>query len=76
PPHFISVCELDPLRDEGIAYTRRLVEAGVTASCRTINGVTHAGDISYRAAMPEVYEATIRDIKSFAESVCGTSVDD
>ncbi|MFZ8990937.1 MAG: alpha/beta hydrolase [Pseudohongiellaceae bacterium] len=76
PPHFISVCELDPLRDEGIAYTRALVEAGVTASCRTINGVTHAGDISYRAAMPEVYEASIRDIKGFAESVCAMSVSD
>lgn len=70
PPHFISVCELDPLRDEGIAYARALIDAGVTASCRTINGVTHAGDMSYRDAMPEVYEASIRDIKGFAESVC------
>ncbi len=74
PPHFISVCELDPLRDEGIAYTRALVEAGVSASCRTINGVTHAGDMSYRTAMPEVYEASIRDIKSFAESACREAV--
>jgi len=73
PPHFISVCELDPLRDEGIAYTRALIDAGVSASCRTINGVTHAGDMSYRDAMPEVYEASIRDIKGFAASVCATS---
>lgn len=70
PPHFVSVYELDPLRDEGIAYTRALIDAGVTASCRTINGVTHAGDMSHRAAMPEVYEASIRDIKGFAASVC------
>lgn len=70
PPHFISVCQLDPLRDEGLAYNRKLVEAGVSSSSRTINGVTHAGDMSYRAAMPEVYLASIRDIKSFAEAVC------
>jgi len=73
PPHFISVCELDPLRDEGLAYNRKLLEAGVTSSSRTINGVTHAGDMSYRAAMPEVYLSSIRDIKSFAEDVCKTN---
>ena len=69
PPHFISVCEMDPLRDEGLAYTRKLVDAGVTASSRTINGVTHAGDMSYRAAMPDVYLASVGDIKRFADWV-------
>jgi acetyl esterase len=29
PPHVISVNELDPLRDEGLAYYRRLAAAGV-----------------------------------------------
>src|SRR5262249_3854476 len=29
PPHVISVNELDPLRDEGLVYYRRLVRAGV-----------------------------------------------
>ena len=70
PPHFISVCQLDPLRDEGLAYTKKLVAAGVTASSRTINGVTHAADMVYRAEMPDVYLASIMDIKRFAEFVC------
>ena len=70
PPHFISVCQLDPLRDEGIAYTKKLIDADVTASSRTINGVTHAGDMSYRSAMPEIYHSSLYDIKSFSDSVC------
>lgn len=70
PPHFISVCELDPLRDEGIAYINKLVEVGVTASSRTINGITHVADMVYRNAMPDVYDASVADIKRFADYVC------
>lgn len=32
PPHVISVNELDPLRDEGLAYYRQLVRAGMRAA--------------------------------------------
>ena len=70
PPHFVSVCQLDPLRDEGIAYTKKLVAAGVTASSRTINGITHAADMIYRMEMPDIYLASIGDIKRFAKFVC------
>jgi acetyl esterase/lipase len=28
PPHVISVNQLDPLRDEGLAYFRKLLDAG------------------------------------------------
>ena len=42
--HVISVNELDPLHDEGLAYYRRLVDAGVSAVSRTVNGTCHAGD--------------------------------
>jgi acetyl esterase len=69
PPHVISVNQLDPLRDEGLAYFRKLLDAGVSAVSRTVNGTCHAGDCLFRAAMPEVYLATIRDIKSFADSL-------
>jgi len=69
PPHVISVNELDPLRDEGLAYLHKLLAAGVSAVGRTVNGTCHAGDCLFRGAMPDVYAATIRDIKGFADSL-------
>ena len=63
------VNELDPLRDEGLAYYRKLLKAGVSAVSRTVNGTCHAGDVLFRGAMPDVYAATIRDIKGFADAV-------
>ncbi len=72
PPHVISVNELDPLRDEGLAFYRKLLAAGVSASSRTVNGTIHAGDCLFRDAMPEVYLGTIRDIHGFAVSLAGS----
>jgi acetyl esterase/lipase len=69
PPHVISVNQLDPLRDEGIAFYQKLLAAGVPASSRTVNGTCHAGDCMFRDAMPDVYLGTIRDINSFANSL-------
>ena len=69
PPHVISVNQLDPLRDEGLAYFRKLLDAGVPAVSRTVNGTCHAGDLIFRGAMPDVFMATIRDIKGFADSL-------
>jgi acetyl esterase/lipase len=69
PPHVISANQLDPLRDEGLAYARKLLDSGVPVISRTVNGTCHAGDIIFAAAMPDVHEATIRDIKGFADSV-------
>jgi len=69
PPHVISVNELDPLRDEGLAYYRRLLSAGVAGYSRTVNGTIHAADVLFHKAIPEVCAATIRDIKGFADSL-------
>jgi acetyl esterase/lipase len=69
PPHVISVNELDPLRDEGLAFFRKLLAAGVTATGRTVNGTCHAGDLIFGAVMPDVYAATIRDVSGFAHSL-------
>jgi acetyl esterase len=69
PPHVISVNQLDPLRDEGLAYAGKLLAAGVPVVSRTVNGTCHAGDMIFAAAMPDVRQATIRDIKGFADSL-------
>jgi acetyl esterase len=69
PPHVISVNQLDPLRDEGLAYYRKLVDAGVSVVSRTVNGTCHAGDLIFHVAMPDVYAATVRDVKGFADSL-------
>lgn len=69
PPHVISVNELDPLRDEGLVYYRRLAAAGVSVVGRIVAGTCHAGDILLAGAMPDVFAATIRDIVGFARSV-------
>ena len=65
PPHVIAVNELDPLRDEGIAYFRLLQRAGVPVVGRVNLGITHAAEMSWRAAVPEIYRATVRDIRGF-----------
>ncbi|MFP6782518.1 MAG: alpha/beta hydrolase fold domain-containing protein, partial [Gammaproteobacteria bacterium] len=69
PPHVISVNELDPLRDEGLAFFHKLLQAGVPAVGRTVNGTCHAGDCLLRLSLPEVYLATISDIKSFCDKL-------
>ncbi len=69
PPHVVSVNELDPLRDEGLAYFHKLLVAGVRASSRPVNGTCHAGDLLLPKALPEVYRASVADLKAFASSL-------
>ena len=69
PPHVISVNEMDPLRDEGLLYYRRLVRAGVPAVGRLVAGTAHGCDVLLGGYMPEVFEASIRDISGFAKSL-------
>lgn len=66
PAHVISVNELDPLRDEGLAYYRKLLAAGVPANGRTVHGTPHAGDQMFPDVVPEIYEDTVRSIRGFA----------
>jgi len=69
PPHFIAVNELDPLRDEGLAYYRNLLEAGVPCVAKTIHGTPHAGDQLFGAVIPDVFADTLRSIYGFAHSL-------
>lgn len=69
PPHVISVNELDPMRDEGLDYYRRLVRAGVPAVGRLVAGTCHGGDMIFAGAMPDVFAASMRDLSGFAKGL-------
>lgn len=69
PPHRISVNELDPLRDEGLAYCEQLRAARVLAESRTIAGTTHAADVVFQGPLADITEATQEDIKRFVDSL-------
>ena len=63
-PTVISVNELDPLRDEGIAFYRLLLANGVSARCRQVMGTVHGTEIFL--ACPEISRDTARDLAAFA----------
>ena len=69
PPHVISVNELDPLRDEGLLYYKKLLISGVDASSITINGTVHAGDMIFINATPKIYRSSLMHINNFANSL-------
>ena len=56
PPAFVCVAQLDPLREEGLAYARKLSEAGVNVESRVDPGVLH-GYLAAAAAVPQSAEA-------------------
>lgn len=66
PPFVISVNELDPLRDEGVAFARKLARAGVDVAARINLGLTHGADVIFRQWLPGPQEATVRDVVGFA----------
>ncbi len=69
PPHIISVNELDPLRDEGLEYYRKLAKAGVSAVARTVHGTPHGGDMGFVDVAPEITAETVRSICGFVSSL-------
>jgi acetyl esterase len=69
PSHVISVNELDPMRDEGLDYYRRLVRAGVPAVGRVVAGTCHGGDMLFAGVTPDVFAASVRDLSGFAKGL-------
>lgn len=65
PPAVISVNECDPLRDEGVAFYRLLLSAGVAARGRQVLGTTHGIEI-FPVCCPEISRDTARDMAAFA----------
>lgn len=65
PTTMISVNECDPLRDEGIVFYRRLLQAGVAARCREVRGTCHAAELLINVC-PDISGDTAADLARFA----------
>ncbi|GAA2073133.1 hypothetical protein GCM10009725_01700 [Aeromicrobium tamlense] len=66
PPFVVAVNELDPLRDEGLVFARRLARAGVDVAARINVGLVHGADVIFRHWLPAALESTVRDVAGFA----------
>ena len=69
PPHAITVNELDPLRDEGLAYSEKLKKAGIIVSSKIIQGTVHAAENIFPLDISEIHNQAIQDIKNFSYSL-------
>lgn len=69
PPVHLSMDELDPLRDEGMAFYRKLGQAGVQVTAEVKLGIIHGGEMILRQALPEAHESAARSIAEFARNV-------
>ncbi|QIX02279.1 hypothetical protein AMS68_007796 [Peltaster fructicola] len=69
PPHVIVVEELDPLRDEGMAFYRKLLMAGVKVVGKMELGVVHNASGMFCQTLPEIHKAAIDDVVAFARSL-------
>ncbi len=67
-PTVISVNECDPLRDEGIAFYRLLLSAGVPARCRQVMGTVHGTEL-FAIACPDISRETAASIAQFCREV-------
>ena len=67
PPHFIVTSELDPLRDEGHIYYRKLVKAGVRAVGRLNLGMVHEAELFLRPILPDLFLTGVCELKAFVD---------
>ncbi len=68
-PHMISMNELDPLRDEGSKYHRKLIQAGVSSIERKVLGTPHAADAACKDNVPDIYRKTAKSVFGFENSL-------
>jgi len=71
PPVVLSMDELDPLRDEGLALYKTMLSADIDVTAQVNLGVPHAASLIFRQLMPEVHNKATREIAAFAKSVRG-----
>jgi acetyl esterase/lipase len=69
PPAYVTTMEFDPLRDEGIVYALRMLEAGVSVELHSFPGTFHGSAIVGSAAVSrrantEMVEALRRGLRA------------
>lgn len=68
PPHLVITSELDPFRDEGNVYYRKLARAGVKAIGKTVLGAIHGTEFFWGMGAAGYSENSVWEIKKFADS--------
>ena len=53
PPAYIATAEFDPLRDEGLSYALRLLQAGVSVEVHNFAGAFHSFDVIESAELSQ-----------------------
>ncbi len=53
PPAYVTTMEFDPLRDEGIIYAMRMMQAGVSVELHSYPGTFHGSAMIPTAAVSE-----------------------
>ncbi|KQU44238.1 esterase [Rhodococcus sp. Leaf278] len=62
PPTYVSTMELDPLRDEGIDYAMRLLQAGVSVELHSFPGTFHGSSLMTSAEVSKRGHAETLDV--------------
>jgi acetyl esterase len=69
PPAYVATVEFDPLRDEGILYATRLLQAGVSVELHSFAGAFHGSEQVESAGISQrqqsaIYDALRRGLRS------------
>jgi acetyl esterase len=79
PPTYLATAQFDPLRDEGITYAARLLQAGVTVELHVFPGTFHGSDEVETAEVSqhqiaELYDALRRGLRSSVDRSFGARI--